>query len=155
MIRNFVTDCDGVLTDGKVCYTDKGKVSVEYHSNDSYAFKQMMNNGIRVIMVSSASRPEIHEQRAKDLGVEFYSVTLEKKLDFVVDTLGIDLDETAYSGDCYDDVDLLVSARAGFVPANAIPGIKVFGTVLGRGGGEGCVLEIWLYLQEINNGECS
>ena len=114
MIKYFITDCDGVLTDGKYYYSSKGKELVTFHANDSVAFNELNSLGVDIIMISSGNYQEINRSRAIDLGVGFIYAPFGEKLDTVL-SLGIDLDEVAYVGDCSDDVELLEKSKISFI----------------------------------------
>lgn len=149
MIKYFITDCDGVLTDGKYYYSKYGKELVAFHANDSVAFNELKNLGIEVIIISSGNYQEINSTRARDLGVKFVYAPFGEKLDTVL-SLGIDVSDVAYVGDCSDDVDLLDKSRISFTPYSALPQIKAKADIVtSRCGGEGCILEILFILQNL------
>ena len=150
MIKNLITDCDGTLTDGKYYYTSDGKFISTYHANDSMAMVTLARKyGVRCIMISSGSNPTINSRRAKDLGVEFYTVPVGAKLK-LIKSLKINLEETAYVGDCLDDIPVLDVVAVSFVPGDALDVVKRSADhVLKRGGGQGCILEAFLILEEL------
>src|SRR5476651_584899 len=47
-IKLAVFDVDGVLTDGKLCYTDDGRELKSFHVHDGFGLKRLMANGIEV-----------------------------------------------------------------------------------------------------------
>jgi 3-deoxy-D-manno-octulosonate 8-phosphate phosphatase (KDO 8-P phosphatase) len=150
MIKNLVFDCDGTLTDGKYYYSKRGKELVSFHANDSVAMMYAKRLGMRVIMISSGSYQGINKKRAKDLGIEHYYAPLFKKLDVLI-SVGVNMDETAYLGDCFDDIPVLDAAELGFVPSDALPDIKEHSDyLLSRSGGSGCLLEAWAYIEKYN-----
>lgn len=149
MIKYFITDCDGVLTDGKYYYGERGKELVTFHANDSVAFEELKSLGIEVIMISSGNYQDINRARAKDLGVKFVYAPFGKKLDTVL-SLGIDVNDVAYVGDCSDDIDLLERSMISFTPYSALPQIKEKAKIVtNRGCGEGCILEIVFILKDL------
>lgn len=149
MIKYFITDCDGVLTDGKYYYSSEGKQLVTFHANDSVAMDRLKDLGIRVIIVSSGSYQAINIRRAEDLNIERVYAPFGEKLQTVL-SLGVDLDEAVYIGDCTDDIPLLSSVFVSFVPRNALPIVKQSAKfILNRNSGEGCILEILFKLEEL------
>lgn len=150
MIKYFVTDCDGTLTDGKYYYSKEGKLLSTFHANDSLAVNKLKNEyGVRCIMVTSGSYTGINEKRAGDLGIEIYITPVGNKLDFIK-SLGLNLEEVAYIGDCLDDIPLLEAAKISFVPGDALDVVKESADyVLKRGGGQGCILEAFLILEKL------
>lgn len=150
MIKNFVTDCDGTLTDGKYYYSKEGKFLSTFHANDSLAMSKLTKEyGVKCIMITSGSFAGINKKRAEDLGIEIHTTPVGNKLDFIK-SLGLNLEETAYAGDCLDDIPLLEAAKIGFVPGDALDVVKESADyVLKRGGGQGCILEAFLILEEL------
>ncbi len=148
-VSTIITDCDGVLTDGKYYYTEKGKAALTFHSNDSLAFILAKQKNIRIIIISSTNYHKINELRAKELDVEYYGVPVFKKLDSII-SLGIDLSSCAYIGDCFDDIPVFKKVYLSFVPNSSLDEVKKESTfVLKRNGGEGCILEALKIIEKL------
>lgn len=148
-IKNFVFDCDGTLTDGKYYYTKDGKFASTFHANDSVAVKYAKDAGMRVIVISSGSYQAINKKRADEIGMEHIEVPFGDKLKKLNETLN--LEETAYVGDCFDDVEVFREVGLSFAPSDALAEVKCEADLpLVRGGGQGCILEAWLRIQEFN-----
>jgi len=151
MIENLVVDCDGTLTDGKYYYTKEGKTMTTFHANDSYAMKTLAKeDSVRVIMITSGSYAGINEKRAQDLDLEIFSTPVGNKLQLLKD-LGLNLEKTAYVGDCLDDIPVLEAVGFSYTPSDALDMVKNSADiVLKRGGGTGCILEAYLDLRRIH-----
>ena len=148
MIKYLITDCDGVLTDGKYYYTADGKYIIPYHCDDSIAFRLARNSGLCCVMISSTTYPEIHIKRATELDIEFIS---SRPTGFKLATLSnrFNLDTIAYVGDTLDDIQMLDRAFVSFVPNSSLDEVKEHADyVLSRNGGEGCLLEVLLILRD-------
>jgi YrbI family 3-deoxy-D-manno-octulosonate 8-phosphate phosphatase len=146
-IKYLITDCDGVLTDGKYYYGTDGKTFITFNAKDSLAIKLLKQDGIIPIVISSTSYTDIVRCRTKELGIDFYSVPPFQKLSFV--SSRFNLDSIIYIGDSLDDIDLLKSAKLSFTPSDTSSSVKSsVNTVLDSAGGTGCILEIYL---RINN----
>ena len=52
MIRLIISDCDGVLTDGKLYYGAEGEVLKVFNVKDGTAIKALMAEGIKFGIVS-------------------------------------------------------------------------------------------------------
>ena len=52
MIRIIISDCDGVLTDGKLYYGPDGEAMKVFNVKDGTAIKQLISSGIRFGVVS-------------------------------------------------------------------------------------------------------
>jgi len=156
MIKTIVTDCDGTLTDGKYYYTAEGRQSVAFHTHDSYAANIIKESGIRLIVISSGTNQRINKKRSEELGAEYMYAPPGKKLD-VIKSLDLLLSETAYIGDCIDDIPSLLACALSFCPKESVVSVReASNVVLTRAGGEGCLLDAWLLLvkyNKINRGE--
>ena len=145
-ISNLVFDCDGVITDGKYYYTEDGKYMQTFHANDSVASTIAKSLGLRVIMITSGGNPAINHKRAEDLGLDLRWVEFGQKITVLHD---LELEATAYIGDCLDDIPIFEACGVAFAPADALPIVREAADyVLERKGGCGCVLEAVLLLQE-------
>jgi YrbI family 3-deoxy-D-manno-octulosonate 8-phosphate phosphatase len=144
-IKYMVTDCDGVLTDGKYYYSNKGK-HITFHVHDSVAIHLLKELGIKVFIVSSTGLPGIVSRIAKEWDIDFYHAKPFQKLAVVKKYA--DINQTAYIGDTIDDIPVLQTAKISFVPHNTAVEISCFANnILRIKGGEGCLLEALLILQ--------
>jgi len=147
-IKYLVTDCDGVLTDGKYYYFKDGRQFVGYNANDSLAIKIARDVGIECIMISSTTQPEIHALRAKELNIQFISSLHIGKVKALENTM-IDFERIAYIGDSMDDIPVFKLVKLSFVPNNVLKEVKLHADfVLTKSGGEGCLLETILILSD-------
>ena len=67
-IDGLILDVDGVLTDGKITYNNKGEESKNFHVRDGSSIKLLLNNGIDIEIVSGRSS-QLVEKRAAELGI--------------------------------------------------------------------------------------
>lgn len=146
-IKLFLTDVDGVLTDGGMYYSENGDELKKFNTRDGMAFRLIRNAGIKTGMITSENT-RIVENRAKKLGVDYlYQDQKEKgKLDVALEICameGITLDEVAYIGDDVNCLELLTYAGLSACPADAVDEIKRIADIiiLTRKGGEGVVRE--------------
>ncbi|MBW1823849.1 MAG: HAD-IIIA family hydrolase [Deltaproteobacteria bacterium] len=153
-VKLLMLDVDGVLTDGKIIYNDRGEEIKAFNVRDGHGLKLLMRAGIEIALITGRkSKVVLH--RARDLGIkkvyqgvinkiEIYEKILkEKKLkDINVGFVGDDL------------VDIPVLKRVGFSAAvgDAIPEVKkVVDYVASKRGGEGAVREICELLLKVQN----
>jgi len=152
LITYLVTDCDGVLTDGKYYYFKNGKEFVGYNANDSLAVKIAKKSNIKCIMISSTTQPELHMIRAKELGIPFISSCKAGKVAVIEDLehkQGIDLDCVAYIGDSVDDMPIFDMVGFSFTPSNSLKIVKLHADyVLEKSSGDGCLLEAVMFLKD-------
>jgi 3-deoxy-D-manno-octulosonate 8-phosphate phosphatase (KDO 8-P phosphatase) len=67
-IKLLILDVDGVLTDGKIVYTDRGEEAKAFDVKDGHGLKLLMRAGIPVALITGRSSPAV-EHRARDLGI--------------------------------------------------------------------------------------
>lgn len=112
-VKLLVLDCDGVLTDGRLYFTERGEEMKVFDVRDGYGLVQWHRAGFRSAIISGRSS-KVVEARAKDLGIEFVIQGREDKLtafDELLATTGVRADETIYMGD--DTLDIPAFKRAG------------------------------------------
>lgn len=151
-IRLFLTDVDGVMTDGGMYYSETGDELKKFNTRDGMGFQLLRKAGIKVGIITSEDT-KIVEDRAKKLKVDYLyqgkreggklsaAIEICKKMD-------ISLDEVAYIGDDINCADLLSAVGVAACPSDAnvkianIQGIKI----LNKRGGDGCIREFvdWL-----------
>ena len=143
-IRLAAFDVDGVLTDGKLYYSDAGEEIKAFHVRDGHGMKMLQASGVRLAIITSrASR--LVELRAKNLGIDLLFQGAADKLATFEQLLArekIDAAAAAYMGD--DLVDLPVLRRCGFavaVPDAAHAVLQQAHYVTRAQGGDGAVRE--------------
>jgi len=67
-IKLLILDVDGVLTDGKIVYADRGEEAKAFDVKDGHGLKLLMRAGIQVALITGRSSPAA-EHRARDLGI--------------------------------------------------------------------------------------
>lgn len=146
-IKLFLTDVDGVLTDGGMYYSESGDELKKFNTRDGMAFELLRNVGIKTGIITSENT-KIVEDRAAKLKVDYlYQGKREGgKLAAAIEICekeGITLDEVAYIGDDINCHELLSSVGTAACPKDSSEKIKkILGiNVLKRIGGEGVVRE--------------
>lgn len=147
MIRVFLTDVDGVLTDAGMYYTESGDEFKKFNTHDGMAFGMLRDRGIKTGMVTSETT-KIVENRAKKLNVDYlYQGARDgDKLGAakeICEKEGISLGEVAYIGDDINCIPLLRSVGIAACPANAAKEVKEIPGIiqLKTKGGDGAVRE--------------
>lgn len=121
-LKTVVTDCDGVLTDGGVYYSEFGEELRRFDVRDGMGFELLRNAGLSCGILSREPSPVILRRAAK-LRLEQVWIGVPDKLAWL-DSSGIPIAELAYIGDDVNDVGLLERvAAAGLTgaPADARP----------------------------------
>ena len=116
-IRMVAFDVDGVLTDGKLTYTDDGRECKSFHSRDGHGVKALHEHGIRAAIISGRDSP-IVARRAAELKIAIvYQGRRDKAaaLDELLAATALAAAQIAYVGD--DTPDLPVLRRVGLAVA--------------------------------------
>ena len=138
-------DVDGVLTDGKLYYTDDGQHLRKFSVRDGVGVKRALAAGIEVAFVSAGTTPSIRH-RGETLGVRHVFIGVQDKLATITDLgrkLGTDLVQVAHMGDDLNDLPLLEAVGCPLAVADAVPEVRDAALfVTEKVGGGGAVREI-------------
>lgn len=144
-LRLIGFDVDGVFTDGRFYLSDDGIESKAFHTQDGYGIRALAAAGVHIAVISGRRSGAV-ERRMQELGVEHVFLGSKDKVrDFgeLADTLGVDLEETAFVGDDMPDLALLETVGVAFAVANAVGHVRERADyVTARPGGSGAVREI-------------
>ncbi len=113
-VRLMIFDVDGVLTDGRLYYTDSGAEMKAFSTLDGLGIRMLMSSGIEIAIITGR-RSEVVSHRARDLGISHVlQGVAEKRPAFLglTASLGLAPESCGYMGD--DLVDLPVLTRCGF-----------------------------------------
>lgn len=141
-VQVIVTDCDGVLTDGKTWVTATGEITKGFQSRDVAAIKEIISRGYEVIIVTASSWPGLDEW-ARKTGAQVVVMRDKAKIKSIIG----DKPYIAVGDDVWD-LRLFAGAYMSFCPADSVEAIKTEpgARVLKRRGGEGVMAEILNYL---------
>ena len=144
-IKVLILDVDGVLTDGRVIYTDSGEEIKRFDVRDGHGLKLLMRSGIEVILLTGReSKVVLH--RARDLGIEHVYQKALNKIEVYKTILAdrsLEDKDVGFVGD--DLIDLPVLRKVGFSAAvpDAVQEVKeIVDYITTKRGGEGAVREI-------------
>jgi len=138
-------DVDGVLTDGRLYYTEEGERIKVFNVQDGLGIKLLQKAGIKTGVISGRES-EALRNRLFELGVEeVFMGRFEKEgiLEEILSRNGISAEEVGFVGD--DLVDIPVLKRVGFPVAvrDASGEVKRYAVyVTMREGGKGAVREV-------------
>ena len=144
-IKLLLLDVDGVLTDGKIVYTDSGEQIKAFDVKDGHGLKLLMRSGAEVVLITGReSKVVLH--RARDLGIQEVYQKVTNKIEIYEKILKEKNLEDMHVGFVGDDlIDIPVLRRVGFSVAveDAIPEVKeIVDYVTSKKGGEGAVREV-------------
>lgn len=120
-VRLVAFDVDGVLTDGRLYFTDDGQELKAFNTLDGHGIKMLQAGGVQVAIITGRTT-RLVPKRAADLGIEHLMQGREDKLVALRELctqLGMDLAETAYMGDDLPDLGAIRGAGLGMTVANA------------------------------------
>jgi 3-deoxy-D-manno-octulosonate 8-phosphate phosphatase, YrbI family len=144
-IRLLLLDCDGVLTDGGVTWTEDGIEQKTFNIRDGLGIKLWQRAGGQVGIVTGRSS-RVVAWRARELGIDFVRQGVGDKLAVVADLLaacGLDWQAVAYVGDDLPDLPVVSRVGLGVAVADACPELcAAAGLVTRLRGGRGAVREL-------------
>lgn len=152
-VQLLVLDVDGVLTDGKIVYTDAGHEIKSFHVRDGSALKFWQESGKQVAIISGRSSPVI-ERRARELGIGVVVQGARNKIPALRDVLRqfqLEPKQACALGDDLADYPVLRTCGVGIAVADACDDLKTVAThVTKTPGGCGAVREAieWLMRQQ-------
>ena len=143
-IKLIGTDIDGVWTDAKMYYTDKGDFMKAFSTYDGMAVQILRDIDIPVAILTS-EKTNIVKERAKKLKIKNVYVGEKEKLKrmkYLCKKMKISMNEVAYIGDDINDLELLKKVGISGCPVGS-PVQKLFNPdiVTNRKGGEGAFRE--------------
>ncbi len=145
VIRAAVFDVDGVMTDGRLYYSEDGSESKAFHTRDGLGLKGLINQGFGVGVIT-ARQSGIVARRMQELGIEHFIQGCRDKqagLKEMASRLALAPDELAYMGDDLVDWPALRQAGLKCAPADANDWIRDrVDVVTTANGGRGAVREI-------------
>src|SRR5580765_8420375 len=108
-ITLLLMDCDGVLTDGRLYFSERGEELKVFHARDGQGIVDWHRAGFRSGIISGRNSP-IVELRAKQLGIEFVLQGRKEKvsaLNEILAAANVAAEEVAFIGDDTPDAEVL------------------------------------------------
>jgi YrbI family 3-deoxy-D-manno-octulosonate 8-phosphate phosphatase len=151
-IKLFLSDVDGVLTDGGMYYSENGEELKKFNTRDGMGFQILREAGIKTGIITSETT-KIVERRASKLQIDYVSQGKKNggKLTAALEICekeGINLSEVAYIGDDINCLELLSKVGYAACPSDAVKAVKNIPgiLILSTKGGAGAVREFIEYL---------
>ncbi|SLM27436.1 3-deoxy-D-manno-octulosonate 8-phosphate phosphatase [Desulfamplus magnetovallimortis] len=144
-IKLLLMDVDGVMTDGKITYTDSGEEIKSFSVKDGLGLRLLMDSGVKAGIITGRSSGAL-KARCKNLGIDIlYDGIKDKKeaLNTILALHNMDYQETAFAGDDLPDIEVMKMCGISFAVADAAKEVADnadFITV--HRGGDGAVREI-------------
>ena len=145
VISLLLLDVDGVLTDGRLYFSNSGEEMKTFHTLDGQGIRFALAAGIGVGIITGRESALV-TQRCKDLGIEIlYQGVSDKSrvLDRICAEHNLSVEAIAYAGDDAPDVPVLWRAGlAASVPAGHRCAHEAAHMITDAQGGSGAVREI-------------
>ena len=119
-IKLLVLDVDGVLSDGRLYFSNSGDEIKAFSTLDGQGIKMLQRSGVEVAIITGRSS-ELVARRANNLGIEHLIQGREDKLtalDELIAMVGVNYSETAFLGDDLPDLAAIRKAGLGMTVAN-------------------------------------
>jgi arabinose-5-phosphate isomerase len=144
-INLVVFDFDGVFTDGKVYFSEDGKVQKRYEIKDGMALSLLKNKNIKTGVISNFKNQEINQIIISHLKFDIIYFGENKKENILLEwlkELNLRQEQVAYIGDDINDIPVLKQVKFSACPNDATFQVKeIVDYVCEKKGGEGCVRE--------------
>jgi len=144
-VQLLLLDCDGVLTDGGVTWSDDGVELKTFHIRDGLGIRSWQRAGGRTGIITGRSS-RIVERRAAELGIEFVRQGVNDKLavaEAIITQCGLSWEQTAFMGDDLPDLPVVARCGVGAAVADACVELRAAAAVVtSLPGGRGAVREL-------------
>ena len=165
MIKFFVMDVDGTLTDGKINMSESGELFKSFNIKDGYGIKDILPElKIRPIVITGRES-KILSQRCKELGIEIVLQGVRDKVNALEEALktfsekdgnAYAFSDVAYCGDDLNDLPCMLAVKKGggavFCPQDAVSKVKAVADYISdKNAGDGAVRDIIDHLEGEND----
>jgi YrbI family 3-deoxy-D-manno-octulosonate 8-phosphate phosphatase len=144
-IKLVAMDCDGVLTDGGMYYTEDGNEIKKFNTRDGMGIGLLHKQGIKTAIITGEDT-KIVMNRAKKLGIDEVILGCKDKLTAMkqlVQKYNLSFNEVSFIGDDINDIELLENVGVSFSVSDAMQIVKSkVDYVTSKKGGQGAVREV-------------
>jgi len=144
-IKCLITDCDGVLTDGGMYYSENGDELKKFNTKDGMGISLLQNFGI-ITGIITGENSKLVERRSEKLKLDFIYKGVSNKLEVVNDICEkykITYSDILYIGDDLNDLEVM--KKVGFCCSVANASMEILAVadyISCKNGGDGAVREI-------------
>jgi len=144
-IKLFLSDIDGVLTDGGMYYSENGDELKKFNTYDGVGFRLLSEGGIKTGLVSGEDK-ELNHRRYEKMKLDYFFGGVDNKLKIVKDLckeLNIGIENVAFIGDDINDKEVLMQVGFPACPSSAQDEIKAIQGIyiIRKSGGGGVIRE--------------
>lgn len=144
-IKMLLTDCDGVLTDGGMYYSEAGDELKKFNTKDGMGFQLLREKGILTGIITGEDR-ELVRNRATKMKVNEVYMGVQNKYEVltkICKKYNLQFNEVAYIGDDINDSEVIKAVGYGCSVADGMESIKEIADYITKcKGGEGAIREV-------------
>lgn len=152
MIKLFVMDVDGTLTDGSIFIGEHGEIMKRFSCKDGYALCHFLPEMGVIPAIITGRESEILKRRCEELHIVHLVQNCQDKVSALmnmIEELGISFDEVAYIGDDLNDFEVMKIVGLRGCPADAVKEIKEICEFVSQSdGGRGAVREFIEWIRD-------
>lgn len=145
VIRVFVLDVDGVLTDGTLLALNSGEQARAFHIRDGYAIRHALAKGYRIVVISGREEEGVRK-RLESLDVHDIYLGVGDKMKIFnnyINLYHLDPACIAYMGDDMPDLEVMRRCAVAACPLDAAADVRAISNyVAALPGGHGAVREL-------------
>jgi len=150
-LKLLILDVDGVLTDGRLFFDDKGKEYKCFHARDGHGIKLLRQTGVEVAVISGRKSNSV-ALRMKSLGVDYVYQGHENKVaafNEIIKSLSIQPEQAAHAGDDLLDIPIMKRVGLSIAVNDANDAVKEYADWCTKTpGGQGAVREICDFIMQ-------
>jgi len=120
-VKLLLLDVDGVLTDGKLYFSNNGDEFKAFSVLDGHGIKMLQESGVKVGIITGRESALV-KKRAEDLGIQILIQASKNKrdsLNTITEKENVKNEEVAFMGDDYPDIGVMSDVGLGLTVANA------------------------------------
>ncbi|TGE07543.1 KdsC family phosphatase [Hymenobacter fodinae] len=145
VIKAFVLDVDGVLTDGTLLAFNSGEQARAFHIRDGYAIRHALRQGYRIAVISGREEEGVRK-RLESLDIRDIFLGVDDKMKIFnnyINTYRLDPAHIAYMGDDVPDAEVMRRCAVAACPADAARDVREISNYTAElRGGHGAVREL-------------
>lgn len=144
-IKILIFDLDGVLSDGRITYSESGDEQKSFHARDGSAIKEALAQGLKIAVISDRTSQAAARWLGELSDAKLYWETKDKlgAYEQVKQTHSVVDADCAYMGDDISDLPMLEAAAFSATPIDGHEYLRSrVAYISGYEGGKGCVREL-------------
>ncbi len=145
-VKLLLMDCDGVLTDGRLYFSERGEELKVFHVRDGQGLVMWHDAGFRSGIISGRDAGKIIERRAAELGMDYVRVKSSDKIkafEEIIADAGVSAEAVAFIGDDVGDIALMKTVGLPIAVADAASEVLAAAVYITKAnGGLGAVREV-------------